>query len=78
MTISKILCMNLIDLLISIIKIHNKKQSLSFIRVRSDLYSMFLGLLRYIFSKIFPKPNGEDYTKTQVVIRLIIWGAQTT
>lgn len=32
---------------------------------------MILEILRYWYSKIFPK--AKDYTKTEVVIKLIIW-----
>ena len=35
---------------------------------------MLPDILRYFYDKIFPKPNGEDYTKTEVILKiLVIW-----
>lgn len=30
-----------------------------------------IDILRYLYSKVFPKTNGKDYNKTEVVIKLI-------
>jgi len=35
---------------------------------------MWLDMLRYLYDKVFPKENGEDYTKTEVFIKVFfVW-----
>lgn len=37
-----------------------------------------LKLFSKIYSRIFPKPNGEEYNKGELIARAIIWGILLT
>ena len=36
---------------------------------------MIQNFLRHCYAKFFPKPNGEDYTIKEIVIKSLVWTA---